>query len=265
MKSAGLLLILVLPLASCTFGVPIGDRNQAQSQTTAASGSTKKSKLGNPSSYVVFGKRYYVLDSSEGFVQRGIASWYGTKFHGRKTSTGEIYNMHAMTAAHKTLPLPVFVHVKNLDNGRTAVVRVNDRGPFIAGRIIDLSYAAAKKLGVDIPGTANVEISVVSGANAKPSHSVRTIPLTDQAETEAPLFIQMGSFSSQENANNLVQNLINANESSARVSTLQTSNGLFYRVRVGPLFDLDEANAVVKRLRNKGFQTARIVVQDDSE
>ena len=136
-RSAGFLLLLVVPLAACTFGVPIGDRGQTQSVSTNPS-STQKSKLGNPSSYVVFGKRYYVLDSSEGFVQRGIASWYGTKFHGRKTSNGEIYNMHAMTAAHKTLPLPVFVHVRNLDNGRTAVVRVNDRGPFIDGRITSL-------------------------------------------------------------------------------------------------------------------------------
>ena len=263
-RSAGFLLLLVVPLAACTFGVPIGDRGQTQSVSTNPS-STQKSKLGNPSSYVVFGKRYYVLDSSEGFVQRGIASWYGTKFHGRKTSNGEIYNMHAMTAAHKTLPLPVFVHVRNLDNGRTAVVRVNDRGPFIDGRIIDLSYAAAKKLGVDVPGTANVEIAVVSGANAKPDNTVRTIPLTDQVEREAPLFIQMGSFASQENASNLVRDLKNANESSARISKLETDQGLFYRVRVGPLFDLDEANAVVQRLRNKGFQTARIVVQDDPE
>ena len=100
----------------------------------------------------MFGKRYHVLDSSKGFRQRGIASWYGTKFHGRPTSSGEVYNMHAMTAAHKTLPIPVYVHVKNLDNGRSIVVRVNDRGPFITGRIIDLSYAAAKKLGVDQTG-----------------------------------------------------------------------------------------------------------------
>jgi rare lipoprotein A len=252
-------LAIILALGACTFGVPIENRGQAQSTTTA---NTQKSKYGNPSSYVVHGKRYYVLDSADGFVQRGIASWYGIKFHGRKTSSGEVYNMHDMTAAHKTLPLPVYVHVKNLDNGRSTVVRVNDRGPFISGRIIDLSYAAAKKLGVKGPGTANVEISVVSRGQTRPTSVVRTIPLTDEAEKDVPLYIQMGSFSSQTNASNLVQNLLAANESSARISQLQTDNGLFYRVRVGPLFDIDEANAIVRRLRGKGFQTARIVVQD---
>lgn len=255
-----LCLMIPLVLGACTFGVPIGDRDGAQ--TPAKTSSTKKSKQGNPSSYVVHGKRYYVLDSAEGFVQRGVASWYGIKFHGRKTSSGETYNMHDMTAAHKSLPLPVYVHVKNLDNGRSTVVRVNDRGPFITGRIIDLSYAAAKKLGVKGPGTANVEISVVNKDQTRPTSVVRTIPLTQEAAQDVPLFIQMGSFSNQVNASELVRVLHAANESSARISQLKTSNGLFYRVRVGPLFDVDEANAIVKRLKGKGFQTARIVVQE---
>ena len=256
----GTLLLPILILCACTFGVPIGNKENGQATTTPKE---SKSKLGNPSSYVVFGKRYYVLDSSDGFVQRGIASWYGTKFHGRPTSSGETYNMHAMSAAHKTLPIPVHVHVKNLDNGRSMVVRVNDRGPFVTGRIIDLSYAAAKKLGVDGPGTANVEIRTVSTGQAQPTTVARSIPLNQQLQPDIPLFIQMGSFSSHANASNLVQNLHNANESTAQISQLQTDNGLFYRVRVGPLYDIDEANAIVRRLKGKGFQTARIVVQDD--
>ena len=195
-------------------------------------------------------------------MQRGVASWYGIKFHGRRTSSGEIYNMHEMTAAHKTLPLPSYVHVRNLDNGRTAIVKVNDRGPFISGRIIDLSYAAAKKLGVKGPGTANVEISIVNRGQTKPTRTVRAIPLTEQPEKDVPLFIQMGSFSSQANASKLVRTLHAANETSARVSQLKTQSGLFYRVRVGPLYDIDEANAIVSRLKRKGFQTARIVVQE---
>jgi len=256
------LLLLLYTLGACTFGVPISQRGNQQASGVPA---TTPSSQGNPSSYVVFGKRYYVLDSSAGFVQRGVASWYGTKFHGRPTSSGEVYNMHAMTAAHKTLPIPVYVHVKNLDNGRSAVVRVNDRGPFIDGRIIDLSYAAAKKLGVDGPGTANVEISVLKQGERKPTSVVRSIPLPVDIEPEVPLFIQMGSFSSHLNANNLVQSLIAANESSAKITRLQTDNGFYYRVRVGPLFDIDEANAILLRLRDKGFQTARIVVQGDGE
>jgi rare lipoprotein A len=214
---------------------------------------------------VVFGKRYYVLDSSEGFVQRGIASWYGTKFHGRLTSSGETYNMYEMTAAHKTLPIPVYVQVRNLDNGRSMVVRVNDRGPFIEGRIIDLSYAAAKKLGVDGPGTANVEISVVNEGESRPTSVVRTIPLNTSIDDEFPLFIQMGSFSNHMNASNLVQTLIAANESSASISQLQTEAGPLYRVRVGPMADVDEANAILARLRSKGFPAAHIVVHDDAE
>ena len=256
------LLLLLYTLGACTFGVPISQRGQQQAGGVPA---TTPSSRGNPSSYVVFGKRYYVLDSSEGFTQRGIASWYGTKFHGRPTSSGEVYNMHAMTAAHKTLPIPVYVHVRNLDNGRSTVVRVNDRGPFIDGRIIDLSYAAAKKLGVDGPGTANVEISVLRKGESKPTSVVRSVPVPVDIEPELPLYIQMGSFSSILNADNLVENLIAANESSAKISRTQTGSGLFYRVRVGPLFDIDEANAILSRLRGKGFQTAHIVVQGDAE
>lgn len=255
------IITVLIMLQSCTFGVPIGDRTNFPRQGVVAD--TVKSGQGNPSSYVVFGERYYVLDSAEGFVQRGVASWYGTKFHGRTTSSGEIYNMHAMTAAHKTLPLPVYVHVKNLDNGRSVVVKVNDRGPFIYGRIIDLSYAAAKKLGVDGPGTANVEVSALGAEPNATVRPVRIIPLPDLAEQDAPLFIQMGSFSSQDNANKLVQNLIDANEMTANVSRLDTDGVLYYRVRVGPLYDIDEANAVIRRLMDKGFQTARIIVQDE--
>ena len=117
-----------------------------------------RSKYGNPSSYVVFGKRYHVLNSSQGFVERGIASWYGKKFHGRRTSSGELYDMHGMTAAHKNLPLPTFVKVTNLENERSVILRVNDRGPFHDNRVIDLSYTAAKKLGIVRKGTGYVEV-----------------------------------------------------------------------------------------------------------
>jgi len=117
-----------------------------------------KSRYGNPETYVVRGKRYRTMDSSSGHVERGVASWYGKKFHGRKTSSGERYDMYAMTAAHKSLPLPTYAKVTNLENGRTAVVRINDRGPFHGTRVIDLSYAAARKLDVVAKGTASVEV-----------------------------------------------------------------------------------------------------------
>ncbi|MCL4126717.1 UNVERIFIED_CONTAM: hypothetical protein GTU68_019560 [Idotea baltica] len=118
-------------------------------------------KAGNKSPYTVFGKTYQVLPSNKGYRERGVASWYGKKFHGRKTSNGETYDMYAMTAAHKSLAIPSYVKVTNLDNGRTVIVRVNDRGPFHGGRIIDLSYAAAKKLDYSAKGVANVEVVAI--------------------------------------------------------------------------------------------------------
>ncbi|MGB0212504.1 septal ring lytic transglycosylase RlpA family protein [Algiphilus sp.] len=120
-----------------------------------------RSRYGNPDSYEVRGKRYYVLETAAGYRERGRASWYGKKFHGRRTSSGEAYDMFAMTAAHKTLPLPSFARVTNLENGRSAVVRVNDRGPFHDHRIIDLSYAAAARLGVIQHGSAEVEVEAL--------------------------------------------------------------------------------------------------------
>ncbi|MGY0557823.1 MULTISPECIES: septal ring lytic transglycosylase RlpA family protein [unclassified Lysobacter] len=117
-----------------------------------------RSRYGNRSTYSVLGKKYHVMDDSEGYVERGKASYYGNKFHGRRTSNMEVYDMYAFTAAHKTLPLPSFAQVTNLDNGKTVVVRVNDRGPFHEGRVIDLSYAAALKLGITQAGTGRVEV-----------------------------------------------------------------------------------------------------------
>ena len=136
-----------------------------------------RSRYGNPDSYVVRGQRYHVMNGSTAFQQRGVASWYGTKFHGRKTSSGEPYDMFAMSAAHKTLPLPTWVEVINQDNQKRIVVKVNDRGPFIDGRIIDLSYAAATKLGVIATGTANVSIRAIDPAQHLAQKNKRT-PLT---------------------------------------------------------------------------------------
>jgi rare lipoprotein A len=124
-----------------------------------------RSRYGNPDTYEVGGVTYYVLESSEGYVAEGLASWYGEEFQGRRTSSGEPYDMHAMTAAHRTLPIPTYVEVTNLESGRRAVVRVNDRGPFHEGRIIDLSYAAARKLGIVGPGTAHVRVRALEPAS----------------------------------------------------------------------------------------------------
>ncbi len=152
-----------------------------------------RARYGNPATYVVFGKRYHTKTSSQGHVERGLASWYGPNFHGRKTSSGERYDMYQMTAAHKSLPLPTYARVTNLENGRSAVVKINDRGPFHGPRVIDLSYAAATKLGVVKKGTAMVEVRAIDPSRpdsdkgpfladkpaAKPAPARRTVARTD--------------------------------------------------------------------------------------
>lgn len=172
------------------------------------------SKYGNPPYYEVNGRLYHTLSSSAGYVERGIASWYGTKFHGRRTSSGEPYDLHGVTAAHKTLPLPSYVLVTNLSNGRNLVVRVNDRGPFHEERIIDLSYAAAGKLGVLPTGTALVEVRAIQPGEALPSRVARvgeappyeipvepgqaSVPLVASADSQPPVGIEAESSSFKE-------------------------------------------------------------------
>jgi len=154
------LLAALLIAGHASAGPVSGTRAPAAAKATAA---RAEANGGNPRHYDVFGKRYYVLPSSEGYDERGIASWYGGTFHGRATSSGETYDMHEMTAAHTSLPLPTWVEVTNLSNGKRVVVKVNDRGPFVGKRIIDLSYAAAKALDIVGPGTGRVEVRALAG------------------------------------------------------------------------------------------------------
>ena len=265
MTRPGLLLVVILTItiSACAVVVPIDTRtSNSNSDATDVPAKITRSKLGNPTSYVVFGKRYYVMDNAHGFVQRGIASWYGKKFHGRKTSSGEVYNMYAMTAAHKNLPLPSYVRVVNIKNGRSVVVRVNDRGPFVGDRIIDLSFAAATQLDIVGPGTAEVEISVLSSPDTQQRPVIRTIPLLEKAAENVPLFVQLGSFGVELNAQNLMKELHDSNEPTANVYKLTKAQGILYRVRLGPLYNIDEANSVVARLKSKGFKGSRIVVRE---
>jgi len=249
---------IVLFLSACTFGVPFG----GQKADKSGSGSLTKSKYGNPSSYIVMGKRYYVMDSAKGFTQKGVASWYGPNFHGKRTSSGEIYNMHAMTAAHKTLPIPVYVKVKNVTNGKTAIVLVNDRGPFAHGRVIDLSYAAAKKLGVVGPGTAKVEIFALDSSKKVSRAAVSATPLKTTVQQQSNMYIQLGSFSSEDNALRLFRELKVKKETAVVIKSATTGQGDFFRVQVGPLLDLGEASSIQNRLKRKGYKNARIVIND---
>ena len=213
-----------------------------------------KSKYGNPDSYEVFGKRYYVMDSSEGFKQKGDASWYGTKFHGQRASSGETYNMYAMTAAHKTLPLPTYVEVKNLRNGRKAIVKVNDRGPFHGGRIIDLSYAAATKLGVVATGTAPVEIRVVD-EKGEPEIGIDE----EYIDENGKLYVQIAAFSTEENALKLITDLREKKFHSVRIHVDNNQGQLLYRVRIGPVPTDNVAEKVLAQLKEINLNNAKII------
>ncbi len=219
------------------------------------------SKYGNPRSYEVQGKRYHVLKSANNFTERGIASWYGTKFHGRRTSSGEPYDMYAMTAAHKTLPIPVFVEVANLDNHRKIIVRVNDRGPFAEGRIIDLSYVAAKKLGIDAKGTGRVEIRTIDPRrktiNVQPSPS-KNISI---ASSSGQLYLQVGAFTDHMNATQLLSRLVAATSENILINRKSTGDQDVYRVRIGPLSSESEANLLSSRLSPLGINSPHIVVE----
>lgn len=220
--------------------------------------SVKPSKYGNPDSYEVYGKTYYTLDSAVGFEQKGIASWYGNKFHGRRTSSGEEYNMYAMTAAHKTLPIPAYVEVHNLDNGRKAIVRVNDRGPFHEGRIIDLSYAAATKLGVAQTGTANVAIRVITTDEDKNSHRSKTFVESPVSEG-GKLYVQVAAFSAEENALQHLGRLQGEGFSDVRLHIESKEGAAVYRVRIGPLPSEHVAKKILSQLELNNHQNLKIV------
>jgi rare lipoprotein A len=210
-----------------------------------------RSKRGNPAFYEVLGKRYTVLPSAEGYVERGIASWYGPTFHGESTSMGEKYDMYAMTAAHKTLPLPAYARVTNLRNGKSVVVRVNDRGPFVDKRIIDLSYTAAAKLDMLRDGTTLVEVrTLMPGQPDNLTRSAQTPPST--------LYVQAGAFSDAANARRLVDRLQANGLSSAFVSSTLEGTPRIHRVRLGPVGSVREFDELVGRLEKLGIKDARL-------
>lgn len=191
------------------------------------------SRYGNPDVYKVNGQTYEVLTSSSGYRTRGLASWYGTKFHSMRTSSGEDYDMYALTAAHKTLPIPCYVNVKNLENGRTAIVKVNDRGPFHEGRVIDLSYAAAAKLGLFPKGTAQVEIEALT--TTKDAHA-------------AHYYLQAGAFASKQLAEALQKKLSKLSPSPVFIEKYQQR----FLVRVGPFANKAMVDGLKKTLVRNG-------------
>ncbi len=231
-----------------------------------------KSRYGNPSSYVVRGKRYTTLASSKGYKQRGIASWYGTKFHGHRTSSGESYDMYRMSAAHKTLPLPTYARVSNLRNGRSVIVKINDRGPFHENRIIDLSYAAATRLGILGNGTGLVEVEAidprvyavgkpvrkVSASKPRPSRPATT---TTQQARQPSLYLQLGAFSERSNAERLRARLSGTElPGELRITKKDSGPKPVFRVRIGPLTNVETADRLTRLLTDKGISSPHVVI-----
>lgn len=242
-----------------------------------------RSKGGNKSPYHVFGKQYWVMPSSFGYSETGTASWYGSKFHGHQTSNGEIYNMFSMTAAHKSLPIPTYVKVTNLNNGRHVIVRVNDRGPFHGDRLIDLSYAAATKLGYDKLGTAQVRIEAIDPVAwhrdksqleqpaplARPNYTAVPAAVVDGNVAEKPaahsittgdnLFVQVGAFSSFDSAQRLKQQMQSLTNEDVVVYLDQQRVPNLHKVHIGPVRDLTVAQQVRDLIGRNGFGSALIL------
>lgn len=228
-----------------------------------------KSGLGNPPYYEVDGVVYHVKDSGKGYKDVGIASWYGQKFHGRRTSSGEVYDMYQFTAAHKTLPLPSYARVTNLDNGQSVIVKINDRGPFKKNRIIDLSYAASKKLGYQAQGTARVEVEVL--ASPRSSGQVSSAQLAQAGELELPpmaeqkdnaqLFVQVGAFADPLRADTLAARLRDHFGQPISTSSVDVNGQKLQRVRIGPLRDARTAENILRQLNEYNFGTAKVVTE----
>jgi rare lipoprotein A len=209
--------------------------------------------------YEVNGKRYQPIPSAQGYAEEGVASWYGKKFHGRKTSNGETYDMYAMTAAHKTLPMNVHLKVTNLKNNRSTVVRVNDRGPFVKSRIIDLSYSAAKELGVVGPGTAPVRIEAL-GYREK-AHAGKAPSYTQLASYDVGTFmVQVGAFTVKANAYRLAEKL-KAQYGSSAVAEGWVDGQKFYRVRVGLYNTMALAAQALLNFEANGYPNSFVVAK----
>ncbi|MBD3670532.1 MAG: septal ring lytic transglycosylase RlpA family protein [Gammaproteobacteria bacterium] len=243
-----------------------------QSVPNAVPRDEPRSKYGNPRSYEVFGKRYTLLDTHRGYRKRGIASWYGTKFHGRRTSSGEPYDMFAMTAAHKTLPIPCYARVTNLDTGKQIIVRVNDRGPFHPNRIIDLSYVAAAKLDMLKKGTARVEVEVIDPSAPKAEPEVQQVAVKHRVDPEPSQFPEAVEASSVKNTNLYLQVAAYAQKDNAEKAraelimmldeniTIRQPDGDIFKLWVGPLETVEDADRVSAMLGERGYPQSHVII-----
>jgi rare lipoprotein A len=249
--------LLTLALAGCQHA-----NVSTQSPTPATPAPAGGSNTNKTNPYVVLGKRYVPLKSAEGYHERGVASWYGPQFHGKPTANGEVFDMDQMTAAHKTLPLPVYAEVTNLRNGRSVVVRINDRGPFVDNRLIDLSRAAAQAIDMVGPGTTLVDVRVIQGpggGTAAVTQAAPPQPATQVASASA-FFIQVGAYGDADNANRVVGRLRRDGFNDTRVMPVQIDQRVLHRVRVGPIDSVDQFDQYIERLNALGFPRARLAV-----
>lgn len=222
------------------------------------------SRSGNRSPYMVFGETYHLIPTAEGYREQGIASWYGAKFDGRPTASGEPYDMFALTAAHRMLPLPTYARVTNIENGRSTIVKINDRGPFHSDRIIDLSYGAAVKLGFADSGLARVEVEAITAEGGPPLHLDAPILASTLAEGEGRIWLQAGAFGNPEAAAALKRRLlglIGERVDAAGVELLRGADALT-RVRVGPLPDLIEASRLQALISSSDLGGVPLIVRD---
>lgn len=238
MNSQKIIMLLVSLLLTACATAPKQDRPPSKQIDVSKIANAKpkkesKSKYGNPYTYTVDDKRYYVLPNSKNYHATGIASWYGMKFHDHLTSNRETYDVYKMTAAHKTLPIPSYVKVTNLENGKQVIVRVNDRGPFKDNRIIDLSYAAAKKLDIIKHGTGLVRID--------------SIDTNEPTSAQPPqIYLQIGAYGNLENARHMQQQI--NNEINAPCEIMFNGTDRLYHVKIGPINNRSWANDVTTKL-----------------
>jgi rare lipoprotein A len=218
-----------------------------------------RARYGNNPSYSVLGQNYRLLQDVHGYVERGIASWYGNKFHGYMTSSLEPYDMYAFSAAHKTLPLPTYARVTNLDNGKSVVVRINDRGPFHENRLIDLSYAAAVRIGIWPKGTGVVEVRALDPAH--PDALPPPTPKTATAQADTHIYLQLGAFGDRANAERVADAARRGGIDHVDIESAGVNGRTVHRVRVGPLADVAAADALTPRIERLGFGAPRVAIE----
>jgi rare lipoprotein A len=247
------LILLSISLIACVSEPKDGPPNHYVDVSKISNAKPKvesKSKYGNPKSYVVFGKRYHVMQHSDNYHATGIASWYGTKFDGKLTSSREPYSMYKMTAAHKTLPLPTYAKVTNLQNNKEVIVKINDRGPFSKNRLIDLSYAAARKLGITAKGTGLVKIDVIN---------LKQLASSTQHKKPFEIYLQIGAYGNKTSATDLAQHIQKIASLPCKVYPKKNHAHTLYHVQVGPIKTASLADKMSAKLKKAGFPKSMLV------